>query len=422
MKINWSKDYNFEFICPHCDTQGLHLAGKDNYTNRKLFRCPKCRKRISQCVNIKFPNTNTGINWNNDYKIGEFACPNPDCDSRDIRAINSAGGKQRFRCNVCGTRTLTELDSNYRKLIQREHPDVSSFPKTIAIERFSYVRSLYRITREHWSVLKPTAVISKEVFEAGIKHQQLKLNKSGMQESEFLLTKILKRLGSTAPIGISTFSAIVESDIVLCMVKADSLAHKDFDANYEYCNDTHKIFIRYDPEKVLDDYCSILVHEMTHWGQAVDRDFNLSIDNKEEFVDQYLVNLEMPAYYTQALYEAELSQQNRFLSHSKYSEKYLRALAKSNEVFKNQQENFSNLCDGIEQQSVGKSIADYAKSIYDSLIDQVKTNPDFTWAHIADNIPTRNNLNITPSVNIDKNGHTVDCVSGAYYAEILKSF
>ncbi len=62
-------------------------------------------------------------------------------------------------------KTLTELDCNYRYLIKREHADVSRFPKPVAIERFGYLRSLYRITRENWEVLKPTAVISKEQLE-----------------------------------------------------------------------------------------------------------------------------------------------------------------------------------------------------------------------------------------------------------------
>ncbi len=58
-------------------------------------------------------------------------------------------------------KTLTELEANYRELIKREHPDVSPFPSTEAIERFAYVRSLYRITREYWQQLKPTAAIAE---------------------------------------------------------------------------------------------------------------------------------------------------------------------------------------------------------------------------------------------------------------------
>ena len=121
IKINWSKDYQHEFICPHCDTKGLRLAGKDNYTNRKLFRCLKCKKRISQCIKIKFPNTNTGINWNKDYRVGEFACPNPNCDSRDIRLTSQSKKKQRFKCNTCGTETRESIDFTESILSQYAH-------------------------------------------------------------------------------------------------------------------------------------------------------------------------------------------------------------------------------------------------------------------------------------------------------------
>ncbi len=66
-------------------------------------------------------------------------------------------------------KTLTELEANYRELIKREHPDVSPFSEEIAINRFAYVRSLYRITREHWQVLKPTATITAAELEKRMK-------------------------------------------------------------------------------------------------------------------------------------------------------------------------------------------------------------------------------------------------------------
>ncbi len=65
--------------------------------------------------------------------------------------------------------TLTELEANYRELIKREHPDVSPFAEEEAINRFAYVRSLYRITREHWQSLKPTATIPKEMLKKRMK-------------------------------------------------------------------------------------------------------------------------------------------------------------------------------------------------------------------------------------------------------------
>ena len=66
-------------------------------------------------------------------------------------------------------KTLTELEANYRELIKREHPDVSPFTQEEAINRFAYVRSLYRITREHWHHLKPTATITKKMLEKRMK-------------------------------------------------------------------------------------------------------------------------------------------------------------------------------------------------------------------------------------------------------------
>ncbi len=66
-------------------------------------------------------------------------------------------------------KTLTELEANYRELIKREHPDVSPFAQEEAINRFAYVRSLYRITREHWHSLKPTATITKTMLEKRMK-------------------------------------------------------------------------------------------------------------------------------------------------------------------------------------------------------------------------------------------------------------
>ena len=66
-------------------------------------------------------------------------------------------------------KTLTELEANYRELIKREHPDVSPFAEEEAINRFAYVRSLYRITREHWQSLKPTATITKTMLKKRMK-------------------------------------------------------------------------------------------------------------------------------------------------------------------------------------------------------------------------------------------------------------
>jgi hypothetical protein len=239
-----------------------------------------------------------------------------------------------------------------------------------------------------------------------------------MDESDFLLTKIMERLGSTAPIGIGTLSAIVASNMVLCLVKANSLVHEDFDAYYSFDNGLHKMFILYDAEKTLDDYCSILVHEMTHWGQVVDRDFILSIDNEQTFSAQYLEDFEMPAYYAQALYETELLQHNGLLSNSKFSEGYIPKLLESNLTLTNQRKNFYDLYNNVKNQSLGKSIIGFAQSRYPELLKKLE-DPNFVWAPIATSLPIRNDVNIPPSSCLDNNGDTVEYVSGEQYAGML---
>ncbi len=80
------------------------------------------------------------------------------------------GSEESPAMRILGSpKTLTELEANYRELIKREHPDVSPFSEEIAINRFAYVRSLYRITREHWQVLKPTATITAAELEKRMK-------------------------------------------------------------------------------------------------------------------------------------------------------------------------------------------------------------------------------------------------------------
>ena len=61
--------------------------------------------------------------------------------------------------------TLTELRSNYKKLVANEHPDFSPYPEEEAVKRFLYVRSLYQKVYENWEKFKPTASISKKMYE-----------------------------------------------------------------------------------------------------------------------------------------------------------------------------------------------------------------------------------------------------------------
>ena len=76
------------------------------------------------------------------------------------------GTEESAAMRILGSpKTLTELEANYRELLKREHPDLSPHPEEIAVQRFTYVRSLYKLTRQHWEKLKPTAAISQVELE-----------------------------------------------------------------------------------------------------------------------------------------------------------------------------------------------------------------------------------------------------------------
>jgi integrase len=130
IEINWKRDYAGEFICCYCDKPGLALdywSGKKNI--KRMFRCNSCNKRIVASVKIKSPDPTSGINWQSDYKIGEFACPNPVCNSRDIRVHGLQRGKRLFSCAVCKTYTLGFITISYKNVSRFNHsrPSIEPF-------------------------------------------------------------------------------------------------------------------------------------------------------------------------------------------------------------------------------------------------------------------------------------------------------
>lgn len=104
--VNWLADYNREFACPRCGHIGMRMDGIRSDSEKRRFECPKCYKISTTSVKIK-----TLPYWYKDYKNGEFACPNLDCNGRDIRVSHrtqKAAGRVKWTlvCQVCGTSTL----------------------------------------------------------------------------------------------------------------------------------------------------------------------------------------------------------------------------------------------------------------------------------------------------------------------------
>ncbi len=111
-KINWRQDYRREFVCPACSHSGMNLAGKYKY--KQLFRCPNCGKHEGQFYTFKSYEFRSTVNWRRDYKVGEFACPNPNCDVQNVVPIGRNSNKQEFICQVCKTTAFESIDLSNR--------------------------------------------------------------------------------------------------------------------------------------------------------------------------------------------------------------------------------------------------------------------------------------------------------------------
>jgi integrase len=114
IEINWKRDYKGEFCCPNCNKTGLQSWGRNNADTKRRFRCSNCKQRTSESCEIKFTSSKakSEINWRADYKIGEFACPDPNCDARYmlLMGTNRNNGKKTFRCKVCRVMSVNSLD------------------------------------------------------------------------------------------------------------------------------------------------------------------------------------------------------------------------------------------------------------------------------------------------------------------------
>ena len=130
MEIDWRKDYKREFTCPRCNEKGMKLAGKSVHGKQQL-QCPTCKKVLCVYYDIKIDlrDVSSGINWRLDYRIGEFACPNPDCEARNVYLHGYAYGKRFFGCKSCGATAVASHDLTKNNFSRYAHrlPNVKPF-------------------------------------------------------------------------------------------------------------------------------------------------------------------------------------------------------------------------------------------------------------------------------------------------------
>jgi integrase len=104
MEIDWSKDYQGEFVCPECQTLNMRLAGKQFSNNKRRFICNTCRQRYSESCQIDIRAitcpTNPEVTWYTNHRIKGFVCP--ECQAEDMYfAQTDKYNKIRFCCRSC---------------------------------------------------------------------------------------------------------------------------------------------------------------------------------------------------------------------------------------------------------------------------------------------------------------------------------
>ncbi len=136
IKSYWSTDYNREFACPDCGEIGMRFAGNTT-AGKKIFLCPKCHSRTYESVPIRLRHLNYKDYWDTDYKVGEFACPNPNCDARNVYQHGysiKTGRKRMFCCQTCGSTAFESVDLNLRNLRHYGQQGLENLP----IQPFDY--------------------------------------------------------------------------------------------------------------------------------------------------------------------------------------------------------------------------------------------------------------------------------------------
>ncbi len=122
LEIDWIREYKNEFVCPDCGEHGLKLFGYSSNKNKKrVFGCLNCGKRTSESYDISRFELNSTVNWRQDYKIGEFACPNPECDAKNMQLHGWKRGKRRFKCLVCEVMTTESINLTYKVITRLAH-------------------------------------------------------------------------------------------------------------------------------------------------------------------------------------------------------------------------------------------------------------------------------------------------------------
>ena len=115
--VDWGKDYQGEFICPHCNHEGMRPHRKHQLTQKREFYCRHCQKLVAASCQINIQAIadpiNSSITWYTQHKLEGLICPS--CDDKNIYLYGLLeNNKRNFICKTCGKRQSDSIDLNLK--------------------------------------------------------------------------------------------------------------------------------------------------------------------------------------------------------------------------------------------------------------------------------------------------------------------
>ncbi|MEM7556054.1 MAG: site-specific integrase [Cyanobacteria bacterium P01_A01_bin.84] len=132
LRVNWSREYNNEFVCPKCNKARIkHFLSHKKSDCKLRLRCHLCDQTTSlSCLLSKYPSISfhptlkerLQVNWKKEYN-GEFICPKCNQGTLDKFARDKDKlCKLTLKCNECHQITNLTCNKNQSRPLISFHP------------------------------------------------------------------------------------------------------------------------------------------------------------------------------------------------------------------------------------------------------------------------------------------------------------
>ncbi|WP_238361174.1 tyrosine-type recombinase/integrase [Iningainema tapete] len=141
MEIDWSQDYNNEFICPKCELGWLNLYAR---AKTIIFRCGSCLRKTNNLCQVKkcqpYIDLDTNTTWFHGQRVDDFICP--ECGVQHIVFDRSRLGKKHFFCKNCQKTTLDSI--NLSRIIVSRYSQ-----QKMSVKRFTFEDDIWDLRAIH---------------------------------------------------------------------------------------------------------------------------------------------------------------------------------------------------------------------------------------------------------------------------------